>query len=103
MSGTNGLKSTVMTLLEQAMRESEKDDTAESERIILLLLVSIVNRQNDLHEMVVTLNQSPFVAAGEMLRKHPKLSLATLVVVIAILVVLSNIDLPMILQALEVK
>ncbi len=56
-----------------------------------------------MHDMLVTLSRSPFVVAGEMLRKHPRLTFAALIVVISVLVVLSNVDYPMIFEALELK
>jgi len=90
-----------MALLEQAKDLAGKDTSvSEYERIVLLLLISVISRQDELLDNVVQLQDTPFVVAGEFIRKHPKLFAIMVIGAIGFVVFLTTLDFKLILDAL---
>lgn len=98
----NGHRITIAALVDQAEQLTLSDKSTELDRTMLLLLIAIVNRQNEIYDSVDDIKQTPVVVASEFVANNKGLAMFLVFLVVALLAFLSHVDISDIMGLFQV-
>lgn len=87
----NGHRITIAALVEQAEQQAFSDKSNEFDRTMLLLLIAIVNRQNEIYDSVDDIRTTPAVVASEFIANNKTLAVLLMSFVILLIGILAHI------------